>query len=137
MTIDLLKYAFNRKLTERERTVLKEEVNKLIGDWTDSKNTFPNSDDNIVADERIAILSKLKDALAYVDGDDISMKTFGITTEISTNYLPSEDITIIWKHRYVCDECIDRTIVGFYYGEPDAKSTETFSLQTLTAEFLY
>lgn len=137
MTTKLLKYALKRHFIERGRAVLNEEIDKLIDDWHNVADTTQNETDAAVANERIAVLSGLKNALVDVAGEDITAETFGITTEITTTYLPSEDVTVIWKHAYIYDECISRTIVGFYYGEPDEKSTETFSFQSLTAEFLY
>lgn len=52
-----------------------------------------------------------------------------------TTYLPSEDITIIWQDMWYEEECIQRSLVGFYYGEPDDKSTTDFSIMPFTAQF--
>ena len=48
-----------------------------------------------------------------------------ITTEITTNYIPGEDITIVWQLLYVDDENIQRTTVGWYHGEPDESLLRT------------
>lgn len=60
----------------------------------------------------------------------------GVSIEFSTNYIREEDITIIWQHVNIesCDFS-QRTLVGWYYGEPDDKSTEDFSSMPLTAQF--
>lgn len=52
-----------------------------------------------------------------------------------TTYIRSEDITIVWQDMWFEDECIQRSLVGFYYGEPDARSTADFSNMPLTAQF--
>lgn len=60
-----------------------------------------------------------------------------ITTEINTNYIPGEDITIVWQLLYVDGENIQRTIVGWYCGEPDEKSTETFSHLGVMGQYIW
>lgn len=60
-----------------------------------------------------------------------------ITAEITTNYIPAEDITIVWQHLYVGDESIQRTLVGWYHGEPDEKSTKTFSHLNVMAQYFW
>lgn len=55
--------------------------------------------------------------------------------EFYTTYLPTEDITVVWQDLIVDNECIQRSLVGFYYGEPDEQSTENFSNMPLTAQF--
>lgn len=136
MATSLLKYALNKHFTERGRAVLKEEVDKLIVDWCDVIKSSQHIDDANFAQSRIAVLSKLKVALNEPIGDGIAAETFCVRTEVATSYLPSEDVTVIWKYMYIDDECLTRTIVGFYHGEPDDKATEMFSSQPLTAEYL-
>ena len=56
-------------------------------------------------------------------------------TEIITTYAPDTDITFILKE--TCDENgdpISTEVVGFYYGQPDEKSTDYF-IGKLKAEF--
>ena len=60
-----------------------------------------------------------------------------ITTEITTNYIPGEDITIVWQLLYVGKENIQRTLVGWYHGEPDEESTMTFSHLGVMAQYLW
>lgn len=60
-----------------------------------------------------------------------------VTTEITTNYIPGEDITIVWQLLYVDGENIQRTIVGWYHGEPDEKSTKDFSHLGVMGQYLW
>ena len=60
-----------------------------------------------------------------------------ITTEIVTTYIPTEDITVVWQLLYVGDENIQRTIVGWYHGEPDDESTKTFSHLGVMAQYIW
>lgn len=60
-----------------------------------------------------------------------------ITTEITTNYIPGEDITIVWQLLYVDGENIQRTLVGWYHGEPDENATKDFSHLTVMGQYLY
>lgn len=60
-----------------------------------------------------------------------------VTTEITTNYIPTEDITIVWQLLYVDGENIQRTIVGWYHGEPDERSTKDFSHLTVMGQYIY
>jgi hypothetical protein len=50
-------------------------------------------------------------------------------------YIPTEDITVVWQDVWFEDDCIQRSLVGFYYGEPDESSTADFSNMPLTAQF--
>jgi hypothetical protein len=50
-------------------------------------------------------------------------------------YLPTEDITVVWQDMWFEEDCIQRSLVGFYYGEPDDESTKDFSNMPLTAQF--
>ena len=59
------------------------------------------------------------------------------STEIVTNYIPDEDITIVWQLLYVGEENIQRTLVGWYHGEPDERSTETFSHLGVMAQYYF
>lgn len=132
-TTNLLKYALRKHFSERSRQVLEEEIDKLLDDWYQCDTQWPQ--DN-VANERIAVLQGLKLALQDVVGEEVTVDTFKVRTVIETSYLPSDDITIIWRDLYVCDECIQRSLIGFHYGETDQQTTETFSFNPLTAHFL-
>ena len=57
-------------------------------------------------------------------------------TEIITTYAPSTDITFILQETCAEDgDPISTEVVGFYYGEPDEKSTDHF-IGKLKAEFI-
>lgn len=59
----------------------------------------------------------------------------GVRIEYTTNYIPSEDVTIIWQHVEIEDcDFIQRALVGWYYGEPDDKSNEYYSSMPLIAQ---
>lgn len=131
---NLLKYALRQHFSERSRQVIEEEIDKLIGDWRDYDKQWPQ--DN-VANERLAVLLDLKLALQNVIDEETTADTFNVRTAIETSYLPSDDVTIIWRDLYVCDECVQRSLVGFHYGETDAQTTESFSFNPLTAHFLF
>ena len=60
-----------------------------------------------------------------------------VTTEITTNYITGEDITIVWQLLYVDDENIQRTIVGWYHGEPDERSTKDFSHLNVMGQYIW
>ena len=132
MTTSLIKYALRKHFTKGERMVIEEEVDKLIDDWRMALKDDPESR---IVNSRLWILSKLKMCLEEVVGENVSAQTFNVRSKIETSYLPSDDITIIWKDLYVCDECVQRALVGFHYGETDAKATETFSFNPLIASF--
>ena len=55
--------------------------------------------------------------------------------ETYTSYIPAEDITVVWQDMWYKDECIQRSLIGFYYGEPDNKTTPDYSNMPLTAQF--
>lgn len=59
----------------------------------------------------------------------------GISYEYRTVYLHSEDITLVFQDLYLNGQQIQCTLTGFYYGEPDDKATEDFSVMPLTAQF--
>lgn len=133
MTMNLLKYALRNHFTDRARMVLMEEIDKLIDDWRDCNKQNPL---DTVANERLAILRDLKMSLERVDGEYVSTDTFNVRTEVTTNYLPAEDMTIVWKNLYVCDELVQRALVGFYCGEPDEKATYNYSFSSTIAEYV-
>lgn len=60
-----------------------------------------------------------------------------VTTEIVTNYIPNEDITVVWQLLYIDGENIQRTTVGWYHGEPDEKSTKDFSHLGVMGQYLF
>lgn len=64
-----------------------------------------------------------------------------IYTEIRTSYIPDEDITIVWQDMYKYadghgDELIQTTIVGWYCGEPDEKTTKSYSCSNLIGQYI-
>lgn len=63
-----------------------------------------------------------------------------IYTEIHTSYIPEDDITIIWQDMYRTDgnttDCIQRVVIGWYYGEPDERCTADFSDSALIANYV-
>lgn len=132
MTTNLIKYALRKHFTKGERIILEDEIDKLIDDWRDVLKEDPTS---MTCNSHLAVLSRFKMCLEEVVGENVSAQTFNIRTKIETSYLPSDDITIIWKDTYVCDECAQRALVGFHYGETDEKTTETFSFNPLIASF--
>lgn len=131
-TTSLVKYALRKHFTKCERTMLEDEVDKLIDDW---RMVLKEEPESRTAGHHLAVLSRFKMCLEEIVGENVSAQTFNVRTKIETSYLPSDDITIIWKDTYVCDECIQRALVGFHYGETDAKTTETFSFNSLIASF--
>lgn len=60
-----------------------------------------------------------------------------IKSEITTDYIPGEDITIVWQHLYNGDEHFQRTIVGWYHGEPEEGSTKAFSHLGVMGQYLW
>jgi hypothetical protein len=46
--------------------------------------------------------------------------------EINTYYCPEGDITFIMEFTYKHCEMIAEQVIGFYYGEPDEKTTQIF-----------
>lgn len=63
--------------------------------------------------------------------------TTEVHTEIATNYIPDEDVTIVWQFLYVGEELIQRTLVGWYHGSPDEHGTEMFSRLGVMAQYLW
>lgn len=63
-----------------------------------------------------------------------------IYTEIHTSYIPDEDITIIWQCMYKTDDtkvdCIQRALVGWYYGEPNDDATAAYSTSNLIGNYV-
>ena len=60
-----------------------------------------------------------------------------IRTELYATYVPCEDVTVVWQHMYVGEEFIQRIIVGWYCGEPDAESTEQFSHLSIMGQYIW
>lgn len=58
-----------------------------------------------------------------------------LRSEVYTTYMRSEDITVVWQNVWFENECMQRSLVGFYYGEPDERATKDFSTMPLTAQF--
>lgn len=63
------------------------------------------------------------------------METKNLRYETETTYIAELDRTIIWREVYLGDEPVQTMLVGWYYGEPDEKSTETFSFFPLIATY--
>lgn len=63
-----------------------------------------------------------------------------IYTDTHTSYIPDEDITIVWQDMYKTDgkttDCLQRNLVGWYYGEPCADATALYSNAPLTAYYV-
>lgn len=72
-----------------------------------------------------------------VDVDYTIDITVEVTTEITTDYIPGEDITIVWQLMSICGECLQRTLVGWYHGSPDERSTEQFSRLGVMAQYIF
>jgi hypothetical protein len=58
-----------------------------------------------------------------------------VSDVIRVTYIPSEDVTIIWRDLYVGDNIAETSIVGWYHGEPHDDATATFSSNSLTARY--
>lgn len=58
-----------------------------------------------------------------------------LTTETVTSYIPGDDITIVWQKLYLNGVCIQRSITGWYYGEPNEECTHEYRYSTLNAQF--
>ena len=63
--------------------------------------------------------------------------TTEVRTEFHVTYILTEDATIVWQYLFVGDECIQRTIVGWYHGDPDERSTEMFSRLGVMAQYIW
>lgn len=63
--------------------------------------------------------------------------TVDVTPEITVNYIADEDITIVWQLLYIGSELIQRTLVGWYHGEPDKGTTEHFSHLGVMAQYFW
>ena len=72
---------------------------------------------------------------ARVLGDFKKDPLIAVSTEITTTYLPSEDVTVIWQHVYICRETLQRAIIGWYYGEPNDAIVQRYSNMPLIAQF--
>lgn len=63
-----------------------------------------------------------------------------IYTETHTSYIYDEDITIVWQDMYKTDgkttDCIQRNLVGWYCGEPDAEITHQYANAPLTGYYV-
>lgn len=63
--------------------------------------------------------------------------TVEVRTELHTSYILEEDATIVWQYLYVGEECIQRTIVGWYHGSHDERSTNMFSHLGVMAQYIW
>lgn len=59
-----------------------------------------------------------------------------ITTELHTNYIPEEDVTIVWQWLLVDGRCVQNALVGWYCGEPDEKSTAFYSNMPTIGQYI-
>lgn len=58
-----------------------------------------------------------------------------VKIETTTNYVSEEDITVVWQQVEIGEHTFyQRTLVGWYYGRPDDKSTQHFSNIPLIAQ---
>lgn len=55
---------------------------------------------------------------------------------LETSYIPEQDKTVIWQHLYIKDELFQTILIGWYFGEPDEKTTKDFSYHANVAQFL-
>jgi hypothetical protein len=60
-----------------------------------------------------------------------------IHEEIYTTYVHDEDITVIWQNVYYCGDLLQKSLIGFYYGQPDERNTKDFSDMPHTAQFFW
>lgn len=60
-----------------------------------------------------------------------------LTTEITTNYIPEEDITIIWQHMYLDNEPVQRSLIGWHFGETSEVEIKEYGNMPLTAQFFF
>ena len=60
-----------------------------------------------------------------------------VRTEIHASYDITEDATVVWQYLFVGEECIQRTIVGWYHGDPTEEGTERFSHLGVMSQYLY
>lgn len=60
-----------------------------------------------------------------------------VRTELHVTYILAEDATVVWQYLFVGEECIQRTIVGWYHGEPDECGTKQFSHLGVMAQYLW
>ena len=66
-----------------------------------------------------------------------TVTTIDVHTELHTNYIYEEDVTIVWQYMFVGEECIQRALVGWYHGSPDEQSTEQFSRLGVMAQYIF
>ena len=57
-----------------------------------------------------------------------------LTLDIS--YIPNEDITIVWQFMYIGNRVAQRTIVGWYHGEPNSEDTKRYANGNITSYYL-
>lgn len=92
----------------------KERVLKLIDDRL-------LVDGEVMSEEQIADLYELRhDVLTLLSESDV-------TTELYGCYCPGEDKTFVMRDTYYDGEPRYSECVGWYFGEPDDKSTEEYS----------
>ena len=60
-----------------------------------------------------------------------------VKIEVQVSYIPGEDITIVWNDLIIGAECVQRSLVGWYHGEPDAATTEKYGNSSLNANYLF
>lgn len=63
-----------------------------------------------------------------------------IQTAFHTNYIPVDDITIIWQDMYLVEDGkvvdhVQRHLAGWHYGKPDPTDDKFYSNMPLTAQF--
>jgi hypothetical protein len=59
-----------------------------------------------------------------------------VRTEVDTSYIPGDDITVVWQLMFVGDELVQRSLVGWYYGEADPAITPQYASLPLTAQYI-
>lgn len=105
------------------------EIDKMI----DSNND--NYNNGIITEETLNLvknrLTSAKNALLWVLKDEAEPTA---KTEYGTEYSESGDMTFIMEYKTIDGEPSTLSVVGFYFGEPDAEATKRY-VGSLTAHF--
>lgn len=64
-------------------------------------------------------------------------KAPGLTTEVTTSYIPGDDITIIWQDMFLNGEHVQRSLIGWHYGETSEVEIKEYGNMPLTAQFFF
>ena len=94
-------------------------------DWLPSINFVNN---------KLSEAAKFDIAEEYIDS--LKYRRKSITEDIHATYIVNEDKTVVWHNVYVDDEILTSELAGWYHGEPNEESTQSFSGPTNTAYFI-